>query len=79
MESFSALKIENLLNWQTGFLSPKVDIKDGNFGVGVFANTKIEPDEILLRMKQENLITMDKALLVNPALEAIAYYFYISI
>ena len=57
-------KIENLLNWQIGFLSPKVEIYEGQFGLGVFANDKIYPEENLLSIEKENLITIDKAFLV---------------
>ena len=57
-------KIENLLNWST-FLSPKVEIYEGQFGLGVFANDQIYPEENLLSIEKENLITIDKAFLVR--------------
>ena len=57
--------IENLRNWQIGFLSPKVEIYEGKFGLGIFANDQIDSGEILLSIKKESLINVEKAFLVS--------------
>ena len=58
-------KIENLLNWQIGYLSPKVEIKNGNFDLGIFANDQIEQNEILLLIQNQHLITIENAFTVK--------------
>ena len=63
-QAYIPTKIENLLNWQIGFLTPRVEINNGDFGLGVFAKESIESGKVLLSIQKEDLITIDMAFLV---------------
>jgi len=53
-------KFENLLNWQNGYVSPKIEFLTGEYGIGVFSKENIEIEEILILVETENMITVEK-------------------
>ena len=53
-------KYDQLLKWQIGEVSDKIEIREGKFGNGIFATEKIESDQVVLKIQPENLITVDK-------------------
>ena len=53
--------IKNLIDWQKGFLSEKIEIRRGEYGVGVYAVENLEEDEELFTSDNNYLIKLDKA------------------
>ena len=59
--------IRNLIDWQQGFLSNKIEIRRGEYGVGVYALENLEENEELFTSNKEYIIKLDRALKVNLA------------
>lgn len=56
--------IRNLIDWQQGFLSNKIEIRRGEYGVGVYALENLEENEELFTSNNEYIIKLDRALKV---------------
>lgn len=54
--------IRNLIDWQQGFLSNKIEIRRGEYGVGVYALENLEENEELFTSNNEYIIKLDRAL-----------------
>ncbi len=57
--------IRNLIDWQQGFLSNKIEIRRGEYGVGVYALENLEENEELFTSNNEYIIKLDRAFKVN--------------
>lgn len=53
--------IKNLIDWQKGFLSEKIEIRRGEYGVGVYAVENLEEDEELFTSNNDYLIKLNRA------------------
>lgn len=57
-------KIGSLIKWQDAYISPKLEFRIGEYGIGAFSKEKIENEEILLLIETKDMITVEKALKV---------------
>ena len=53
--------IEDLVKWQTGYFSSKVEIVKGEFGWGVHAKEDLDEGVEIVKIKRDDEITVERA------------------
>lgn len=57
----SAARFDTLLKWPSEITHSGIKVGHGSFGLGMIATEPIEKDTVILKIKNENLITLQRA------------------